>query len=259
MQSVGMTQLEKTIRGYTYLCVFLMVMIFVLSVNTRFSAAATSDAPTDKRRVIVLDPGHGGNDIGVRGTDGSFEKAITLNLARIIAKALKPEYQVVFTRNGDYQVDLTRRTSIANHKKADLFISIHTGGSRQYQADQWTVYYFINPNQQETEFGKGPGDPKDAEGSIIFWDTVQARHQKESRIFAETMKNKLANTTGTAGIDVSHAALRVLEGADMPAIMIETGYLTNPQTEKRLNDPRFLLKVAENIRNGIKTYFHFKK
>jgi len=255
MQPVDMTESGKTASGYTYLCAFLMVMVFVLNVNTRFSVAETSDASTDKRRVIVLDPGHGGNDMGVRGPDGSFEKAITLNLSRIIAKALKPEYQVVFTRNGDYQVELTRRTSIANHKKADLFISIHTGGSRRYQANQWAVYYFMSANQRETEFGKGPGNPKDAEGSIIFWDTVQARHQKDSRVFAETIKDQLANITGISGIEVNHAALRVLEGADMPAIMIEAGYITNPQTEKRLNDTAFLTDTAKRIKKGVNAYF----
>lgn len=259
MQPVDMTELEKTTSGYTYLCVCLMAMVLVLSVNTRFSAAETSNAPTDTRRVIVLDPGHGGNDIGVRGPDGSFEKAITLNLARIIAKALKPEYQVVFTRNGDYQVDLTRRTSIANHKKADLFISIHTGGSRRYHANRRAVYYFNNANQKKTAYGKRQGDPKDVDGSIMRWDTIQLRHQTASRIFADCIRDQLANITGISGIDVNGASLRVLEGADMPAIMIEAGYLTNPQNEKRLNDPGFLSEVAEGIRNGIETYFHFKK
>ena len=120
MQPVDMTESGKTASGYTYLCVSLILMAFVLTVNAWFADAASEDTSTDERRVIVLDPGHGGNDIGVRGPDGSFEKAFTLNLARLIAKELKPAYQVILTRNGDYQVDLTKRASVANHKKADL-------------------------------------------------------------------------------------------------------------------------------------------
>lgn len=259
MQPVDMTESGKTASGYTYLCVSLILMAFVLTVNAWFADAASEDTSTDERRVIVLDPGHGGNDIGVRGPDGSFEKAFTLNLARLIAKELKPVCHVVFTRNGDYQVDLTRRTSIANHKKADLFISIHTGGSRRYQTNQWAVYYFNDADQRETVYRKMSGDPNDVDESIMRWETVQARHQTESRIFAESIKDQLANSAGISGIDVSYATLRVLEGADMPAIVIEAGYLANPQNERQLHDPRFLSEVAAGIRKGIETYFHSKK
>jgi N-acetylmuramoyl-L-alanine amidase len=91
---------------------------------------------------IVLDPGHGGHDQGARGSDGTLEKAVTLSLARRVAAGLNQNYRAVLTRTDDYGLDIPGRTAIANHEKAKIFISLHSGGSFLHQATQMSVYFF---------------------------------------------------------------------------------------------------------------------
>ena len=92
------------------------------------AAQATAGQPLFEsfKSIIVIYPGHGGQESGAKGPDGTLEKTVTLELARLIASELEPEFKVVLTRTDDYQVDLDNRTSLANHLKADIFISIHT-------------------------------------------------------------------------------------------------------------------------------------
>jgi N-acetylmuramoyl-L-alanine amidase len=256
--------IDKTKPGKVIICfkkpgLFLMLMVFIFMVHTRTAFTLEHQTPADVKKVIVLDPGHGGDDIGARGPDGGLEKDAALTLARIIAKKLKPAYEVVFTRNGDYQVDLTKRTSVANHKKADLFISIHTGGSSRYQTNHWAVYYYAATNQTADGYGQPAASLYATGDSRQLWDTVQARHQADSKFFAHCIKNKLKNIPGIPGIDVSKMPLRILEGADMPAIIFEAGYLTNPKAERQLKNKAFLTDVAVHVRKGIEIYFNSKK
>lgn len=258
MQPVDMTKTGKIANSHKKRCVYFIVMVLIFFINARFAFTFDYKAPGDDKRVIVLDPGHGGHDIGAKGPDGTFEKEVTLALARIIAKKLKPAYEVVFTRNGDYQVDLTKRTSVANHKKADLFISIHTGGSSRFQTNHWAVYSFTTAKQADIEYGNMPGYSRVLDESRQLWDTVQTRHQANSKFFAYCVKSKLKNISGIPGVDVIKMPLRVLEGADMPAIIIEAGYLTNPKAERQLKNKGFLKDVAVQVRKGVEKYFNSK-
>ncbi len=99
------------------------------------------------KRIIVLDPGHGGRESGARGADGTAEKAVALKLAELIATELERDYKVTLTRTDDYHVDLDHRTALANHLKADIFISLHTGGSFVYSSAGPIVYYYQNAPQ----------------------------------------------------------------------------------------------------------------
>lgn len=255
MQPVDMTKPGKIANSHKKQCVYFMLTVLIFSVNARLAFTFEHKAPGDVKRVIVLDPGHGGHDIGAKGPDGTFEKEVTLALARIIAKKLKPAYEVVFTRNGDYQVDLTKRTSVANYKKADLFISIHTGGSSRFQTNHWTVYYFTTIKQPDIRYGNTPGD---SDENRQLWDTVQTRHQANSKFLAYCIKSKLKNISGIPGVEANKMPLRVLEGADMPAIIIEAGYLTNPKAERQLKNKGFLKDVAVHVRKGVEKYFNSK-
>ena len=93
------------------------------------------------RRIIVLDPGHGGRESGARGADGTAEKSVTLELARLIAAELQRDYKVTLTRTDDYHVDLDNRTALANHLKADVFVSLHTG--RQFRLQYRRPHYIL--------------------------------------------------------------------------------------------------------------------
>jgi N-acetylmuramoyl-L-alanine amidase len=160
----------------------------------------------------------------------------------------------VLTRNGDYQVNLMRRASVANHHHADLFISIHAGGGSRYQMDVWSVFYYKKTDSSEEGMRPETVFWERVEDLRINWDQIQLRHQKESRALVGCMKTQLVGNPDIREVTVSPAALRVLEGLDMPAIIIETGYLTNPKTENQLNDIDFLTDVAKSIKNGVEVY-----
>ncbi len=258
MQVPGMVKVQRSAKKNRWLTLIFMLIPILLAGLVTFSHAAEKADIASGGRTIVIDPGHGGHDRGAQGPDGSLEKEIALRLAQILAKELKPDYRVELTRNGDYQVPLTRRASVANHHQADLFISLHAGGGSRYQMDAWSIFYYEASESPEKTGPENTGPEKisrDKPGDLpLPWDRVCLRYQKESRTLAECIKTQLADIPESREVTVSKAALRVLQGLDMPAIVIETGYLTNPKTEKRLNDPDVLIDIARRIKTGVDVY-----
>ena len=102
---------------------FIVMMLPTLLID----AEAKTTFFKEIKKIVVLDPGHGGHDTGAEGPDNSQEKNVTLKMATALATELKKEYKIEFTRTGDYGLDIPGRTNMANHMQADLFISIHTG------------------------------------------------------------------------------------------------------------------------------------
>lgn len=206
------------------------------------------------QRVIVIDPGHGGYAKGAKGPERTLEKTVTFNLARIIAVELSNTYKVILTRTDDYWLDIPGRTATANHEVADLFISIHTGGSFHYQASGMTLYYFKEPLgpalTQTTELLK----PLKS-GTQIPWKKIQNRHKSTSNALAELIRKRINAQVIFIESKVRGAPLMVLEGADMPAVVIEIGYITNPAEEKSLRDINVLSKIAKGIRAAIDEFF----
>lgn len=208
----------------------------------------------ENQPAVVIDPGHGGSDAGVRGPDGSLEKTVSLILSRLIAKELEGKYKVVLTRTGDYGLDLFSRTALANHMKADVFISIHTGGSFLHKAGGINIFFFKENLSALPVLGSGP--VKAVEDSVVLpWNSIQIRHLTASSALADSLKKRFSDRGKFFKSTIESAPLMVLEGADMPAVLIETGYLTNPTEEKRLNDPEALSHFARGIREGIDDFF----
>ena len=206
------------------------------------------------KSIIVIDPGHGGQDFGAKGPDGTLEKTVTLELARLIASELEPEFKVVLTRTDDYGVDLDNRTSMANHLKADIFISIHTGGSFVHSTTGTSIYYYQDFSQPDSGHNQ-PSSPADrTRNEPIFWKNVQISHLSKSRALARTIDEHLKGIPAIQS-RIEGSPLVVLQGAAMPAILIEVGYLTNPAEEKNLRDHRFLMDFAKQIRMGIEDFF----
>ena len=205
--------------------------------------------------VIVVDPGHGGHDRGAKGPEGTLEKTVTLNLARMVAVELGNTYKVILTRTDDYWRDIPDRTATANHEGADLFISLHTGGSFLHQASGMSVYYFNEISgpalTQETEKPK----PSKATGTQIPWNKIQSRHKTTSSVLAELIHKRITEQIIFIESKLQGAPLLVLEGADMPAVVVEIGYITNPAEEKSLRDINVLSKIAKGIRNSIEDFF----
>jgi len=210
------------------------------------------------KRVIAIDPGHGGDESGARGSNGTTEKAVSLSLARILATELQREYRVILTRTDDIQLDLDNRAALANHHKADLFISIHTGGSFVHSTSGISIYYYRDytedPGKRSEDDSKTPSQGQD-KSIPILWDQVQNRYLEKSRILARLINTRLNDASIGKQSSVQGAPLLLLQGANMPAILIEIGYLSNPAEEKQLTDQRFLTDLAQEISRGIDEYF----
>lgn len=206
------------------------------------------------KRVIAIDPGHGGDESGAKGPNGTTEKSVTLSLAQMLAAELQREYRVVLTRTDDNQLDLAKRTAIANHHQADLFISLHTGGSFVHSTSGIFIYHY-------QDFAENPRRRTDNtlirrldKNNPILWDQVQSRHLEKSRVLASLINIRLNDSSINKGSRVQGAPLSLLQAANMPAILIEIGYLSNPSEEKQLRDKRFLTDLAKAIRRGIDEY-----
>lgn len=200
------------------------------------------------RRVIVIDPGHGGDEPGAVGPDSASEKAVTLNLAQLLAAELQREYKVALTRSDDSTLDLDQRTALANHHQADLFISIHTGGSFVHHTSGMSIYHY-------QDFSEAPPPHKPDKNTPILWDRAQTRHLAKSRELAGLIGTRLGRLEAVEERRIQGAPLLLLQAANMPAVLIEIGYLTNPAEGKKLSDQRFLTDLAREIRRAIDEYF----
>jgi len=227
-----------------------ILIIFILG-SAAMPAVAKQPLFEAYRRIIVLDPGHGGHEIGARGADGLAEKTVSLELAQLVAAELMRDYQVKLTRTDDYQVDLDNRTALANHLKADVFVSLHTGGSFVYSTAGYNIYYNQNVSKPSLNRRQNSSLLDENNYNATPWDCLQKNYQERSRILAQMMSSRLSNLNYTQNIRVQTAPLVVLQGAQMPAILIEIGYLTNPAEEKNLGDSHVLKDIAAGISRGI--------
>ena len=225
----------------------IMISFFIISVN-----AEAKKLFFDKhKKIVVLDPGHGGHDRGAHGPEGTYEKTVTLTLARMIATELGDKYRVFLIRTDDYQLDISERTSLANHQKADLFISIHTGGSFLHQAGGMTVYYYKEILQKKLLRETADKGKLKNSYDLIPWDDLQKRHKPASKTLAKLMEHHLNEKIKYIETEIEGMPLIVLSGVDMPAILIEIGYLTNPLEEKKMLDAKVLADLTKAISNGI--------
>ena len=223
-----------------------------------------SDPVGNEIRTIVIDPGHGGKEVGARGPGGTLEKDVTLAIARRLRDRLVDALgvRVFLTRNQDAEVDLDTRTAIANNYKADLFVSIHANGFRVRGARGSEVYFLSYQASDEAsrriaqiegaaEFGSAaPG----SDLALILWDMAQAEHLEESSALATRLQDELAGVTGSGSRGVKQAPFRVLVGATMPAVLVEVAFISNPREEKLLASADYQSKVAAALLRGIARY-----
>ena len=236
-------------------CLLAVFISFFFLISTSTSeGGAKKPISRDTLKTVVLDPGHGGNDSGAKGPDGSLEKIVTLALARMISSELSGKYRVVLTRTDDYFIDLIERTSIANQLKSDLFISIHTGGSFLHKTSGTMIFYYQGISGAPLETEAASNQPFESGPDKTPWNEIQLRHINSSRVLADLIKKGLKSIFKGFECEIRDAPLLVLSGADMPSIHLELGYLTNPADEKSLRDQHFLSKVAKGISLGLDAY-----
>jgi N-acetylmuramoyl-L-alanine amidase len=225
---------------------------------------------------IVIDPGHGGVETGAIGPGGVQEKELTLELARELAARLgRLGVQTVLTRTDDTQVALDTRSAIANQNRADLFISIHLNSSLGAGANG-TETYFLSPQASDSRAASsaaaentppaaavtsdaagGAGAPSAAEQQdvdLILWDLAQSRHLAESQRFANMIQAQLNEALQIKDRGVKQAPFRVLKGATMPAVLVELGFINNPDEEKKLQDPAYRGQLVDALITAIARY-----
>jgi N-acetylmuramoyl-L-alanine amidase len=216
-------------------------------------------------RRIVIDAGHGGKDPGAIGRDGVREKDIVLKLARILAGKVREELdcQPVLTRAADVFVPLEKRTAIANIEKADLFISLHVN-AHKYRSVQGLETYFLNIALDEDSMNLAARENATSTKNIsdlemILNDLMLNTKIHESSRLAEFVHRGLMGGLRGGYKHVENRGVRqapfyVLIGAEMPAVLVEIGYITNPLECKRLRSQAYLNKVASGIVRGIEQY-----
>ena len=215
---------------------------------------------------IVIDPGHGGHDMGTIGPTGLMEKDLCLDVALRLGKIIQqklPGADIVYTRSDDTFIPLEERTHIANEAKADLFVSIHANSSPDRGARGVETYYLNLRGSPEAMAVAARENAVSQEGIHDLEDVVKqiARTEKidESKELAEDVQDSLSKRIQKTARPVRNRGVRkapfvVLIGADMPSILTEISFLSNPSDEQLLKKPEHRQRVAEGLYQGVATY-----
>lgn len=218
-------------------------------------------SPAGGIRTIVIDAGHGGEEQGAKGPQGTLEKDVTLGVARRLKAAIEARLgtRVILTREADQTVGLDERAAVANNNKADLFISLHANASVRGIASGAEVFYLSLADygaqaqrvaQGESEalpvFGGGTRDIE-----VILWEMAQARHIEQSAALAALVESALRERVPMSPRAIQQAPFRVLVGANMPAVLVEMGFITNPEQEKQLASEAFQSSVVQALVDSI--------
>ena len=219
---------------------------------------------------IVVDPGHGGGETGATGPGGLQEKDVTLQIARRLAAAIPRllSSRVVLTRDSDSAISLDDRTSLANHEKANLFLSLHAHSSKAAGAHGSETYYLSldssdrlaqevarRENQPLLGTGAPEAAPPNPDLDFILWDLAQSAHLNESSRLAEAIQTQLNVVSKTDNRGIKQAPFRVLSGATMPAVLVEVGFISHAEEEKQLKSAPFQQSVADAIARAVAEFF----
>jgi N-acetylmuramoyl-L-alanine amidase len=218
---------------------------------------------------ICIDPGHGGEDLGAIGRSKLQEKSVTLQISLKLKQLIESRtgLRVIMTRDKDSEVSLNTRASIANNQRAQMFISIHANSSFRKSAYGSETFFVslqatdqesLELAQKENQNMEDPGESiKNDELKMILWNMAQTEHIRESSKLAEYIQNELNELLGTRNRGVKQAPFRVLMRTAMPAVLIETAFISNASEERKLQSEEFLDKIAFAIYNGVSKFIYY--
>ncbi len=222
-----------------------------------------------ERKIVVIDPGHGGHDPGAIGPRGTKEKDVTLDIARRLKRILEERYNLIvyLTRYNDRYLELKERTEIANKKEADLFISIHANASRDRRTRGIETYLLNWTNDEEAlrvaarENAISFERMKKSQTELGMILTSLQREQKrdESLKLAHYIQSSIVGTLSNRykriyNLGVKQALFYVLVDAEMPSVLVEVGFISNPKEERLLRTIKFRQTTAEALARGIFRY-----
>jgi N-acetylmuramoyl-L-alanine amidase len=221
-------------------------------------------AARDQRWHVVIDAGHGGKDPGAIGPSGLMEKEVVLDIARRLRELLHqdPQWRVTLTRDTDVFIPLEERTAVANAKGADLFVSIHANSAERPDANGIETYFLdLASDEQSMRVAARENATtvsKVSDLQLILRDLQMTSKRNESSLLAGSVQQALVQAPGGGrngrDLGVKHAPFLVLLGAEMPSILVETGFVSNPGEERKLADPKYRAQAARAIFEGIKEY-----
>jgi N-acetylmuramoyl-L-alanine amidase len=273
-------QLAEGAQAESYVLEKPFRLVFDVHRTSAVQVPTSPNAPAERLtgiHTIVIDPGHGGVEVGAIGPSGILEKELTLQLARELEAKLSQRLgvRVVLTRTEDALVPLDMRPAIANQNKADLFISIHLNSSLGSGA-YGTETYFLSPQATDSRAStSAAAENREAAGGtpaassaatsatpaddtqdlqLILWDLAQTHHLGESQRFANMIQGELNEMLKLKDRGVKQAPFRVLMGATMPAVLVELGFISNPDEEKKLKDAAYREQLVDALSRAVAHY-----
>lgn len=239
---------------------------FDIAANAPFAPAPVRTEQPGRqqgRRKIVIDAGHGGRDPGAIGVAGTREKDVVLHCALMLRDALRPRgYDVALTRDSDTFVELESRVRFARAQHADLFISVHADASPNRETTGASVYTLSDSGANRAQnmmasqnWNLDLGDTRESLARDILVDLAQRETTNRSAQFAQVVIPKLSQVAPLVRNTHRSAGFFVLLAPDVPAVLIETGFLSNVTDERRLADPRARERMAEAVAQAVDAYF----
>ena len=239
--------------------------------NTENKIAREEEAPTNLTRMvtIAIDPGHGGEDPGAVGKGGSYEKNVVLSIARRLKAKLEqiPNVRVMLTRDGDYFVPLQVRVQKARKVQADLFVSIHADAFVEPTARGSSVFALSEKGASSTaaRWLANKENAADLIGGIniktknqhlasVLLDLSTTAQINDSLKLAKSVLSEIGNINNLHKAQVEQAGFAVLKAPDIPSILVETAFISNPEEEAKLTDNAYQDQMADALSNGIRKY-----
>ena len=216
--------------------------------------------PVASVRTIAIDPGHGGQDEGVKGGGGTKERDLVLGVARRLKAAIESRLgiRVLLTREDEGSVAPDNRAALANNNRADLFISLHANASFRKSMTGASILHVGLDHEAEQAARASLGSERLAtfgggirDIDLVVWDLAQLRHVNQSAQLAKILDDQFRGRIPLAEHSLERAPLRVLESVNMPAVLIEMGYLTNDDQEKQMSGAEFQNAFVQAIYDGV--------
>lgn len=227
------------------------------------------EMPVKQKLIVAVDAGHGGEDPGALGKKGTREKDVVLAIAKKVASRINrhPQMQAVMIRKGDYYVGLEKRTRLARDSGADLFVSIHADAVKRRSVRGSSVYALSDKratseiakwlaakeNASDLAGGVSIADKDDDVAGVIM-DLMMDNTKHESILFAKDVLHEMKRVGPVLHNQIERASFAVLKSPDIPSVLIETAFISNPKDEKKLKNKKFQNQIADAIYNGIYRY-----
>ncbi|WP_029686717.1 N-acetylmuramoyl-L-alanine amidase [Tatumella saanichensis] len=242
----------------------------VSATPTTVVTTSSSAQRINTRKLVMIDPGHGGKDPGAIGESGEEEKHVVLDIAHNLRRLFEhhPHIEVRLTREDDHFIPLYQRVEIAHQHNADMFLSIHADGFPKPQAHGASVYalstrgasstmarYLSQRENAADDYADISVQTKDAQLQRVLFDLVQNQTIKSSLDLCRHMISHLRTVHTMHSYHPEQAAFVVLKSPSIPSALIETSFITNPQEEHLLGTPQFRMNIAKAIAGGIESYF----